>query len=158
KLAVALQRLHPRLVEGLVLLCPGFFPRVRPTVGERLGILWAWLTAPQSLFSIPLDEPELFTATPRWLRFLREDEKSLHRATARFLVESVRLDIYLRFAPRHVRVPVLLLLAGHDRIIYNDPTRAYVGRFAFLDREVHEYPDAHHTLEFEPAPDVFLSD
>src|SRR5207247_8433258 len=86
------------------------------------------------------------------------DEKSLHRASARFLVESVRLDAYLRFVPRHVRVPVLLLLAGRDRIIHNLPTRAYVAKFASTDREVHEYPGAHHTLEFEPDPDVFLSD
>lgn len=158
KLAVALQRRHPGLVDGLALLCPGFFPRVRPSFGERLRILWSRLTAPRRLFPIPLDDPELFTATPRWLRFLREDEKSLHRATARFLIESIRLDVYLRSVPRHVRVPVLLMLAGRDRIIHNVPTRAYVGQFATLDREVHEYPDAHHTLEFEPDPDIFLGD
>jgi alpha-beta hydrolase superfamily lysophospholipase len=158
KLAGALQRRHPGLVDGLALLCPGFFPRVRPSLVERARILWAGLTAPDRLFPIPLDEPELFTATPRWLRFLREDATSLHHATARFLVESVRLDIYLRFVPRHVRVPVLLMLAGRDRIIRNAPTRTYVGTFATLDCEVHEYAEAHHTLEFEPDPEIFLSD
>src|SRR5262249_3167248 len=30
KLAVALQRRHPGLVNGLALLCPGFFAKVRP--------------------------------------------------------------------------------------------------------------------------------
>jgi alpha-beta hydrolase superfamily lysophospholipase len=158
KLAAALQRCHPGLVDGLALLCPGFCPRVRPALGERLRIFWAWLTSPRRLFPIPLDDPELFTATPRWQRFLREDTRGLHLATARFLVGSVRLDGYLRFVPRHVRVPVLLMLAGHDRIIDNARTRAYVERFASADREVIEYPDAHHTLEFEPDPDVFLLD
>src|SRR5206468_757440 len=123
KLAAALPRRHPGLVDGLALLCPGFCPRVRPALGERLRILWARLTDPRRLFPIPLDDPELFTATPRWLRFLREDDKSLHRATARFLIESARLDAYLRFVPCHVRVPVLLMLAGRDRIIHNVPTR-----------------------------------
>ncbi len=159
KLGAALQRRHPGLGDGLALLCPGFCSRVRPALGERLRIFWAWLTASRRLFPIPLDDPELFTATTHWQQFLREDTRSLHFATARFLVESARLDGYLRFfVPRHVRVPVLMMLAGRDRIIDNARTRAFVERFASTDREVIEYPDAHHTLEFEPDPDVFLHD
>jgi alpha-beta hydrolase superfamily lysophospholipase len=157
KLAVALQRRHPGLVDGLALLCPGFFPRVRPTRRQRLAVLWSRLTAPGRLFPLPLNDPELFTATPRWQRFLRDDPLALHQATARLLVESVRLDGYLRWTPRHVRVPVLLQLAGRDRIIDNARTRAFVGRFAAAT-EVIEYPEAHHTLEFEPDPDRHLGD
>ena len=53
---------------------------------------------------------------------------------------------------------VLLRLAQHDRIIDNAPTRRFVERFASSDREVIEYPGAHHTLEFEPEPDRFVND
>jgi acylglycerol lipase len=70
----------------------------------------------------------------------------------------VRLDGYLRFVPKHVRVPLLLMLAGKDRIIKNAETRAYVERFASADKKVIEYEGAHHTLEFEPDPDPFLRD
>jgi alpha-beta hydrolase superfamily lysophospholipase len=158
KLAVALERRHPGLVDGLALLCPGFFPRVRPTLWQRLGILWSRLIRPSRLYPIPLNEPELFTATPRWLQYLREDPLSLHQATARFFVESVRLDGYLRFVPKYVHVPVLVLLAEKDRIIHNDKTRRFVDRLATADKELIEYPGAHHTLEFEPEPGRFISD
>jgi alpha-beta hydrolase superfamily lysophospholipase len=158
KLAVALQRRHPGLVDGLVLLCPGFFARVRLPLGQRARVFGARLVRPRRLFPIPLNEPELFTAEPRWQRFIRDDPLSLHQATARLLLESVRLDAYLRFAPRHVRVPVLLLLAEKDRVIDNRRTRRYVERFASSDREIIEYPGAHHTLEFEPDPDRFIDD
>ena len=157
KLAVGLQRSHPGLVDAIALLCPGFFPKVAPPLRERLAILWARLTRPTRLFPVPLDDPELFTAVPRWQQFLRDDPLALHRATARFFVESVRLDRYIRGAPRHVRVPALLLLAGQDRIIRNEPTRAFVERFAG-PKAIIEYPEAQHTLEFEPEPDVFLRD
>ncbi len=158
KVAAALERRHPGLVDGLVLVCPGFFAQVRPRRKERLKILWAYLVRPRRLFPIPLNDPELFTATPRWQEFIRSDALGLRQATARLLLHSVRLDWYLRFVPRHVRVPVLLLLAEHDRIIHNAPTRAYVERFATTDREVIEYPGAHHTLEFEPDPERFIED
>jgi alpha-beta hydrolase superfamily lysophospholipase len=156
KLAVALQRRHPALVDGLVLLCPGFFARVRPPFKDRLGILISRLFRPSAFFPIPLDEAELFTANPRWLRFLRQDTLTQHYASARFLVESVRLDGYLRFCPRHVKVPVLLQLAEKDRIIDNVRTRRFVERFAAADKQIVEYPGAHHTLEFEPDPEAFI--
>jgi alpha-beta hydrolase superfamily lysophospholipase len=158
KLAVALQRHSPGLVNGLLLLCPGFFAKVKPSLGQRLAIAGARLVRPRKLFAIPLNDPELFTATPRWQEFIRTDPLSLRQATARLLVESVRLDAYLRLAPSWVRVPVLLLLAERDRIIDNQRTRAFVERFAGTDRMIVEYPDASHTLEFEPEPDAFIGD
>jgi alpha-beta hydrolase superfamily lysophospholipase len=158
KPVVALQRRHPGLADGLALLCPGFRPRVAPSRKERLAILWSRLTAPRRLFPVPLSDPQLFTATPRWQEFIRDDPLSIRQATARFFVESVRLDLYLRFAVSRVQLPVLLLLAEHDRIIDNARTRAFVERFPAHDKEVREYAGAHHTLEFEADPEVFIAD
>jgi alpha-beta hydrolase superfamily lysophospholipase len=154
KLAVAFERRHPGRVDGLVLLCPGFYPRVGPPLGERLGIVWARLVAPRRLFPVPLQDPELFTATPRWQEFIRNDPLSLRQATARFFASSFFLDRALRTAPAHVRVPVLLLLAGKDRVIENDLTRRYLTGFATNDRKIIEYPEAAHTLEFEADPEL----
>lgn len=158
KPVTALQRRHPGLCDGLALLCPGFRPRVRPSRKERLGILLSRLTASRRLFPVPLSDPQLFTATPRWQDFIRDDPLSLRQATARFFVESVRLDLYLRFAVPRLRLPVLLLLAEHDRIIDNGRTRAFVERFLAADKEIHEYAGAHHTLEFEENPEPFVAD
>src|SRR5204862_340182 len=39
KLVMALQRRHPGLADGLMLLCPGLVPRVTPSFLQRLGII-----------------------------------------------------------------------------------------------------------------------
>ncbi len=158
KPAAALLRRHPGLVDALALVCPGFCPLVRPPLAQRLAILGARLLSPRRLFPVPLDDPALFTANPDGQYFIQNDPLGLRQATARFLVESVRLDLYLRWVPGHVRVPVLLLLAEKDRIVDNARTRAFVRRFASPDRRVIEYAGAHHTLEFEPDPEPFLRD
>lgn len=158
KLAAALPYHSRGLIDGLVLICPGFCPRVRPPWTQRLAIAWARLARPRRMFPIPLNDPELFTATPRWQEFIRTDPLALRQATARLLVESVRLDRYLRRAQTYVQVPVLLLLAERDRIIDNRGTRNFVARFASTDKTVAEYAQAHHTLEFEPEPDRFVDD
>lgn len=158
KIVTALQRRHPGLIDGLLLFCPGFCSLIQSSLGQRLRILLARLFRPRKLFPLPLNDPELFTQTPRWLEFLRQDTLGLKKATARFLVESVRLDLYLRFVPPYVDMPVLMLLAEKDRIIDNARTRRYVERFASSDRTIIEYPGAHHTLEFEPDPEKFIGD
>ena len=50
------------------------------------------------------------------------------------------------------------MLAGRDRIVDNDRTRAFVARLASADTTTIEYPEAHHTLEFEPDPGQYARD
>lgn len=158
KLALALQRRHPGLVDAMGLLCPGFKPRVKPLFLKRLLILLTRLILPRKRFNIPLSDPELFTATPRWLEFLRQDKLAIHRATARFFVQSVRLDLYNGGARKRVKVPWLLMLAGKDRVIDNEKTLKFIKKIASRDGAIIEYPEAHHTLEFEPDISKFLDD
>jgi len=158
KLAVALQRRHPGICDGIILIAPGLRPRVKPGVGERLRVIAARVVARRRMFPIPLNDPELFTDNAERQGFIRDDPLMLRRATARMLFENGRLDVYLRFAARRVSVPVLLLLAEHDRIIDNAATRRFVERFPAVDRTVNEYAGAHHTLEFEPGGPPFVED
>jgi alpha-beta hydrolase superfamily lysophospholipase len=158
KLGVAFEHRHAGLVDGLALFCPGICSRIKIPIWQRLVVAGRRLVTPHKLFPIPLNEPELFTASPHWQQFIRDDPLRLRLATARLMVESVRLGGYLRLVARSVRVPVLLLLAEQDRIIENARTRCFVERFASMDRMVIEYPGAHHTLEFEPEPDRFVAD
>ncbi len=150
KLAAGLSYRAPGLADGIVLACPGLCPRVRPPLASRLRILAARFVRPTTPFPVPLNDPDLFTADPARQAYLRANRYDLHAATARFLVASTALDVYLRRARRRVRVPVLTLLAGSDRVIDNARTRRYVQAFPSRDNRVLDYPAAHHTLEFEP--------
>lgn len=158
KVALALERLHPGSTRGLVLLAPGLCPKVKPPLSQRLAIAWARLVSPAKQFPIPLDDPELFTATPRWLEFITADPLATRRASARMLVASVILDVAARRSVGQVRVPTLLLLAGRDRIVDGAKTKGYFARLASQDKAVIEYPEAHHTLEFEPDPTPIFAD
>jgi alpha-beta hydrolase superfamily lysophospholipase len=157
KLAVGLPYRKPGLVDGLVLLCPGLVPKVAPPLPRRLRIALASRLRPDNLFPIPLNDPELFTASAAWQKFIDADPHGLRLATARFLFNSFTLDIYLKRAAKRVKVPTLLALAEHDRIIDNARTRAFVGRFAG-EVTVTEYAGANHTLEFEPPGHPWIAE
>jgi alpha-beta hydrolase superfamily lysophospholipase len=158
KIATAVTHRCHGLVDGLILVAPGFVPRIGLPVRQRLAILAARLVNPRRLFAVPLSDAELFTMTPLWQDFVRADPLSLRAATARFFVESVRLDWYLQLNRARITVPVLMLLAEKDRIIDNARTEAFLARLPSLDKHIIEYPGAHHTMEFDADPEPYIAD
>jgi alpha-beta hydrolase superfamily lysophospholipase len=158
KLAVITAAAHPELVDALALICPGLQPRVGVTIGERLRIAWAYLTNRYKTFPIPLSDPALFTANPEGQEFIAADRFALHAGTAGLLAASCFIDIRLRRARKHVHQPVLLMLAGKDRIVDNVRTRTVVDAMPSTEKTIIEYPEAHHTLEFEPDPARYARD
>ena len=142
----------PGHVSGIVLITPGIVPLVRVPFGQRLQIALSRFFSPRKLFPIPLNEAELFTASPNWRAFIEADLRGLRMATARFLFNSVQLDLYLRRGLSLVDPPVMLLSAGKDRIADRVKSKAVLesrmprGRFQEII-----YLNASHTLEFEEA-------
>ena len=157
KVATALPYRKPRLIDGIVLLCPGLAPKVAPALPQRARIAVARVFRPWKFFPIPLNEPELFTASAEWRAYIDAEPHGLRAATARFLFSSFSLDLYLKRAAKRVTVPTLLALAEHDRVIDNGRTAAFVARFPGPTQVV-TYPGAHHTLEFERDDHPWLSD
>ena len=159
KLALAAGCDLPHRVQSVTLIAPGLFPVVDLPVIEKLKVAWAALVARRRLFDIPLQDPALFTANPDRQAFIRNDALALKKVTAGFLMASNSLDGYLRRRTvNECRIPLKLYLAGHDRIIDNARTRAFVRQLPWQRCEITEYADAHHTLEFEPDPSDFFDD
>jgi alpha-beta hydrolase superfamily lysophospholipase len=158
KLVALVARHHPKLVDAVAFICPGLHPRVGVSRKERLQIAWAFLTNRRQTFPIPLSDPALFTADPAGQAFIAADPLSLRTGTAGLLAASFVIDRLVSIAPSKIRQPALLMLAGKDRIVDNRRTLDYFQRLASVDREVIEYPEGHHTLEFEPDPSRYALD
>ncbi len=158
KLAVILAATHPKLVDAVALICPGLHPRVGVTPMDRLKIAWAFITNRRKMFPIPLSDPALFTDSEEGQAFIAADPLSLHEATAGLLAASVLIDRLVARTPSRIKQSALLMQAGRDRIIDNDRTLAFFKRLAATDTEVINYPDGHHTLEFDPDPARYARD
>ncbi len=158
KLALACGAHRPDLYRSLILSAPGIVPVVDVVLLMKVRIAGRLLAGDDlARFPIPIDDPHLFTENPDRVRYIAEDELSLRDLTARFMYESRRLDPMVRAAAATVRVPTLLLLAEHDRVINNEATRALIYSMAARKRVI-TYPGAHHTLEFEVAPQPYFKD
>ncbi len=158
KLVVVAAARYPKLVGAMALICPGLHPRVGVSRLEQFKVFWAFLTNRRKTFEIPLSDPALFTANPQGQAFIAADPYSLRQATAGLMAASSFIDLLVKWCRRRVRQPALLMLAGHDRIVDNARTLDYFQGLASTDRKVIEYPEGHHTLEFEPDPSRYALD
>ena len=155
KLALAYSLSRPDAADDLVLITPGIRALVDVSLIEKLGIFTTAFLAPRTRFATPI-EPEMFTTTPEYLAYIEADPLRLSDATARFFMTSRALDNYVERSVKQNQVPVLLYLAGNDRIIDNDGV-VEVLRKSPAPVEIVEYADQTHSIQFD-APARMVGD
>jgi alpha-beta hydrolase superfamily lysophospholipase len=159
KQAAAVARRHPGLVDGLGLICPGIYSPHEPGLAKRLVLATPMPGRLQRRrLKIPLRRPELFTDTLTWREFIARDPLTLRAVTWRFARESWRLTRYARQSAAFLHMPLVVMLAGRDRIVNNRRTRIFFAATAAEKRTLIEYPNATHTLEFESEPSQYFRD
>lgn len=159
KLAAAVARHRPWLLDGLALLCPGIHARAKASpLQRRLLKLADRVGVRRRRVKIPLQDPALFIDDPNWQQYIGLDPLVLRAITLRFANEDLKLDAYVADSAPHVRTPTLLMLSGRDQIIDNDSMRVYFQHLASSQKRLIEYPRAAHTLEFEPDATAFFHD
>lgn len=159
KLAAAVARHRPWLLDGLALLCPGIRAQTKASpVQRRLLKLANRVGVRRRRVTIPLQDPALFIEDANWQKFIGDDPLVLRQITLRMALEDLKLDAYVSDSAAWIRTPTLLMLAGRDRIIDNRAMKVYFQSIPSENKRLIEYPQAAHTLEFEPDADRFFND
>lgn len=157
KLAVTFAALKQGLIDGLILLAPAIKTKVTLTLGQRLDVLFSNFFRPRKLFAVPIED-SMFTKNPRYLEFIKNDSLKLTRVTARFFFETARMDMRLDRIAGDVRLPVLLLLAGDDRVVDNVLIKKWFKSVASEDKTMKIYHDSFHAIEFEDEARELVED
>lgn len=160
KLGAAVAGQRPGLVDGLGLLCPGLVARRGPRLWQR-AFLYGVGSVPyfsQQKVSIPLRDPSLFTDTKSWKAYIGQDPLALREITLRCALADCQLTHYAHACCDRVQCPVLLVLAGRDRIIANEAVHRLVAGSGGTNTTVIEYKQASHTLEFDPCIHRYKND
>lgn len=156
RLACAMHLRESAPIASLSLVCPGMFPRVDVSGTEKFRIGLSMLGNPQQQFEIPLNNPDLFTNDPHWIRFLEEDPLRLHQVSACFFLATRRMDHVIRDLPKSEPLPVHVFLTRDDRIIDAPRTEKYFRDLNWPDLSISLYSGVRHTLEFESVREQYM--
>ena len=100
---------------------------------------------------------ENLSRNPLVLAGFEKDPLVHHVATAGWFMATLRAQARIRRQAKELHVPTLMLLAGGDRIVANETTRAFA-REAGSIVELRDYPELFHELFLEPEADLVLAD
>jgi alpha-beta hydrolase superfamily lysophospholipase len=150
KLALAYALSHPQAVDGLVLITPGLRAEVDVSLLNKLKIGLLSPFNPTARVATPI-QPEMFTTTPVYLDYIRNDPLRLTSATVRFFWQSHRLDKYVDRNIADNRIPIQLFLAGNDTIINNDGVLRVLERGREPGLDVLRYDDQTHSIQLDAS-------
>jgi len=144
-------------LASVVLLSPGLFPLVDYSIAEKIKIGWMRLTRSPQKIPLPLKD-DFFTQNPHYLDFIRTDPFSLREVSAQFLFETLKLNRQARHSLKKVRIPLMVLLAGKDRIVNTGRSFKAFAEVPSKLKKIKIYPESQHTLEFEEKNLSFFND
>ena len=153
KLAMAAaDRLGDR-IDAVALLYPALASRIEPARWQRALIRCACRCG---LSRLQVADPALFTGDPRWQQFIAADPHALHRVSLGFLRATEELNDATVRALQHWRHPLLVYVAGRDRIVDNAAVERMLAAVPSGLLTYRCLSNAAHTLEFEPDRDAWI--
>jgi acylglycerol lipase len=143
-------------VDGLILTSPALKTLVDVDFRTKLQIARAYITQSRETFELPLT-PEMFTKQPDYVRFIADDALRMTRATASFLVETLKLRWLAQRSAKKVELPLLIFQAGHDEIADTAYGDMWFRKAASKDKTLKFYGDSAHTIDFDLCADDYVN-
>lgn len=153
KIAVSFFSFYSDQVDGLILISPSLKTKLSFSLLEKLSIL----LKPNYMARIPIED-NMFTLNSKFLDYIGSDPLRLRRIPGQYLLEIAKMDRLINPASDNIRIPMLLMLAGIDKIIDTNSVRRWYNKVPSLDKKIKIYSDYHHILTFEEKADDVMRD
>jgi len=139
--------------SGLVLLSPGFdgYPDTF-TLSFRVKAILKALLSPTSEVRLPY-ESDSITRSDSARSWIDNDPERRYAVPAGMLLELLKLTESLGKQYEQITCPVLMLTAGHERIVNNPVSQGAYKRFASRSKQHRHFSEAWHDLMFDPELD-----
>ena len=109
--------LHPGLFRSQILLSPALAASITFPPLRRVEVFWRALSAPRKLYDLPFGVKDL-TDNLDWQTALFEESKR-NQVSARFLLETLQMQRFVRKQIKHVDPPILALFGERDLVVNN---------------------------------------
>lgn len=159
KLASAFVASFPNVVQRLILLYPATDSRFRLSIRQSLLLKLArHHDVRRKLVPLPFTDPAWFSNVDEFKLRIQNDPLALNSVTTGFLNATRDLDKIIQRDGHRIDLPVLLMLAGNDRIVDNAKVKRRISQWPVSDFSLIEYENAEHTLEFCTTRQTFFQD
>jgi len=132
-------------LHGLVLSSPYLGLAFTPPAWKTAPAVLLSRLAPSLAFPTGISSADL-SRDPAWQRATDEDRLYGRKATPRWFTEHVQAQREVLASAGRLRIPVLLLLAGEDRVASAPLSRQWFASLTTPDKRLREWPSMRHEI------------
>lgn len=131
-------------LRGVILIAPALgrvgVPAWRLTLGWILSRLWPRFSLDTGIdLNVISRDSAILAAYDR-------DPLMHRRGTARLATEFLTTLVWVQAHIANLRVPILILQGGADRVTFPESTRHFFEQITFPDKKLQEYPESYHEI------------
>lgn len=147
----------PTFCDGLILISPAFTTKVDLTAWDYIKVFAPLFYNPKKRFDLPLTSA-MCTRDVDYQKKIDSDERECHVATTQLLTRIVFAQLRAHFLKKEMRLPILFLLAGDDRIVDTEDSKRIFQGLHGADKEVIEYEGMFHALSIDIGKEKVFED
>lgn len=148
---------YPEYLKGLILTTPAIYTRTSIPFRYKLEILFSRSGRRNYMVPSPLDTA-WFTELDEYEEFIKSDTLSLKEATGDFYDQIRKARKYIHKHRDRLTMPLFLGVAGGDPICDNGHNIKFFNALPSRDKDLIEYKDARHILEFSSEKQAYFED
>ena len=139
---------RPDLFGGLICISPAFVNKLKLSIFEYAKIFSSLVYNPRKKFHLPFT-PEMCTRDMACQKQVEEDPMEHRSASARLIYELIASQVRARIVKEKVKIPVLFLLAGEDKLVDSRASERIFKSLEVRDKTLIEYPGMYHALSID---------
>lgn len=136
------------IFDGLVCMSPAFKSRLKFSLYTYMDIALSYFFYPHKYFLMPFN-PNMCTRDEKYRKTMDVSSAKNRLVTAKMLSEIFFAQKKIGFIAGRLRMPVLFLTAGRDRIASTEAAKAVFDGIGSTDKEIVVYPEMYHSLSVE---------
>jgi len=148
---------HQDLLDGLILISPALKDKMAIPLNVRAEIFREAIFDPMGFFPAGFSA-SLFTRDPAVIKKIDSDPIEVRNFTARFFLSILKTMLFVSMMPRKITLPVLMLLAGQDKMISSESAEKYFKKIPSKDKEIKQYPEMYHALYIDKGREKVFAD
>ncbi len=144
-------------INGIILISPALKDKLPINIGNQIRIFFSSIFKPLKYFSAQFDA-SMVTRDPVMVKRINNDPLEVRKLTAKFFLSIFKTLIYVNMSAKKIKLPVFMLLAGHDRMVSAEAARAYFRRIPSKAKELKWYPEMFHALYIDKDRESVFGD
>jgi alpha-beta hydrolase superfamily lysophospholipase len=151
-IALAFVLRSPEVIDGVIASSPGLgltqrIPAIKGVLGRIMSSVWPSLSLGNEL------DPSLISRDEDTVRAYQNDPLVHDRVTARWLTEFLSAMESTNRMASEIEIPILMQVAGDDRLVNPESSKAFFEKIAAEDKTLHVYEGLYHEVYNEREDD-----